>query len=181
VQRIGQVISGIVALLLVVVGVAAVGLLFVFAVRQGSTFWAALLASAATVGAAGLVRNFERRRVADSIRRERLSDIYTEMAQVLHGREIPDDQRSELMSNFIRQTLVYASPKTLKTFRSWNANLPGGERWTKDEYTASTLRYEAFVKAMRDDLGIPNRGLADGDLARMGIADFDDPQFPEEI
>jgi hypothetical protein len=174
------VIAGLFALLLLILGVAAAGLLFVVAVRQGSTFWAALLASGATVGAAVLVRNFERRRVADSIRRERLSDIYTEMAQVLHGRDMPQEQRDELMLNFMRHTLVYASPRTLKTFRTWSVNLPE-DPWTKDDYTASTLRYEAFVKAMRDDLGISNRGLADGDLARVGIYDFDNPDFPEAV
>jgi hypothetical protein len=173
-QRVGQVIGIILALVIFVVGIAVVVLLFVVAVQEGSTFLATLVASSATVAAAVLVRNFERRRVAESIRRERLSNLYMEMAQVLHGRELPEAERGELISNFLRQTLVYASPQTLKAFQSWSNQVPDGE-WTKEEYHASTFRYESFVKAMRDDLGIPNRGLANGDLARIGIADFDDP------
>jgi hypothetical protein len=114
----------VVAAIVVVVG------LFVLAVRAGSTFGATLVASVATVGGALIVRNFERRKVADAIRREQLADIYTELAQVLHGRESTEEEREELIANFMRKTLLYASAGTLKAHRSWSTNIPPEDEWT---------------------------------------------------
>jgi hypothetical protein len=172
-NRVGQVISTVLGLILVVAAMAGVAFLFILAVRQGATFWAATVAAGATVVGALLVRNFERRRVADSIRRERLADIYMEMAQVLHGRQLPKEERNESMADFLRHSLVYASAKTLKAFQSWTSGFPE-DGATADAYRASSLRYEVFVRAMRDDLGISNRGLSEGDLIRLGIYDWDD-------
>jgi hypothetical protein len=175
VKRVGQVLTVLLGLVMIVAAGAAAVLLFVLAIRQGSTFWAAVVASAATVGGAWIVRGYERRKVADSVRREKLDDLYTEMAQVLHGREFGDEERDALIQSFMRGTLVYASAKTLKTFQEWRLGLPGNEEgWSDSVIVGNSLRYEAFVKAMRDDLGITNRGLKDGDLARMGINDYDE-------
>lgn len=89
-RRIGQVIWALVGLGLIALAMAVVGLLFVLAIRAGSAFGAALLAALATVGAAVLVRDFERRRVMEAIRREQLGSTYNQMAQVLHGQEMPE-------------------------------------------------------------------------------------------
>lgn len=96
-RRIGQVVWALIGLGLVVLAMAAVGLLFVLAIRAGSTFGAALLAALATVGAAVLVQDFERRRVMEAIRREELGLTYNQMAQVLHGQEMPADERLKLV------------------------------------------------------------------------------------
>ncbi|HEU4706850.1 MAG TPA: hypothetical protein VFS64_06675 [Solirubrobacterales bacterium] len=163
-------------LAVIVVVLAGAGLLFVLAVRAGSAFGAAVIAAAATVSAAWLVRFFERGRVMEAVRREELSSIYNQMAQVLHGQEVPPKKRLKLVDEFLKKSLVYASPATLKAYRSWFTQLPKHEKWSKEEFRPSALRYEVFVKAMRKDLGISNWGLQDGDLARMRIHDFDD--FP---
>lgn len=173
-RRVGQVIWALVGLGLVVLAMAVVGLLFVLAIRAGSTFGAALLAALATVGAAVLVRDFERRRVMEAIRREELGPTYNQMAQVLHGQEMPADERLKLVKDFLEKSLMYASPATLKAYRVWHTQLPGEEEWPREAFRPNSLRYEAFVKAMRKDLGIRNWGLQDGDLARMRINDFDE-------
>jgi len=93
----------------------------------------------------------------------------------LHGRNIPERKRAKLLLDFMRKSLMYASPKTLKAFREWFAGLPEDEGdWPPEEVKANTLRYEVFVKAMRKDLGISSWGLNDGDLARLGISDYDE-------
>ena len=173
-KRMGQFLATMVALVLVVAAGAAVVLLFVLAIRQGSTFWAAVIASGATVSGAWIVRGYERRKVADAVRREKLDAFYVEMAQILHGRELEENERDQLIQDFMRGTLVYASAKTLKTFQNWREGLPEFEQWSDADTLENSLRYEQFVKAMRDDLGISNRGLKDGDLARMGINDYDE-------
>lgn len=157
---------------LVVLSAVLIGLLFVIAIRAGSTFGAAFIAAFATVGAAVLVRDFERRRIMETIRRDELGAIYNQMAQVLHGQEMPERKRLKLVDDFLRKSLMYASPATLKAYQAWLTQLPSSELWAREDFRPNSLRYEAFVKAMRKDLGI--RGLQDGDLARLRINDFDE-------
>jgi hypothetical protein len=173
-HRIRQVVWTLLGLGLVVVGVAVVGLLFVLAIRAGSAFSAALLAALATVFAAVVVRDFERRRAMETVRREQLSATYNQMAQVLHGQEMPDKKRLKLVEDFMQKSLMYSSPATLKAYRTWHTQLPEEEEWPREAFRPNSLRYEAFVKPMRKDLGISNWGLQDGDLARIRINDFDE-------
>jgi LPS O-antigen subunit length determinant protein (WzzB/FepE family) len=170
--RVGQIVLFLVGLAFVVGVAAAVGVLFVLAIRAGSTVGAALIAALATVTAALVVRSFERRKVMEEIRREQLSDVYTEFAQVLHGRSASDEERGQLMLEFMRKSLIYASAGTIRAFSEWDSQIPE-EGAAKEDWKASSLRYEAFVKAMRKDLGISNWRLQEGELIRMGIYDFD--------
>jgi hypothetical protein len=159
-------------LAILVAGVAAAGALFVFAIRAGSTVGAALIAAIATVVAALVLRGFERQRVMEEVRREQLTETYVEMAQVLHGREASEKERKEVMADFMRKSLVYASAKTIKAFNSWAEQIPDDEEQDSGLWRASSLRYEAFVKAMRSDLGISNKSLREGDLIRIGVDDW---------
>lgn len=175
VKYIGRALGFLIALTLILAVAAGVVLLVVQVIRHGSPLGAALVASGATVAAGLLVRDFERRKVADAIRREKLGEIYSKMAQVLHGRELPEQEVEEIVKGFMQECLMYASAKTLKTHREWHRSLPPFEQeWNAVEIRANSERYEAFVLAMRDDLGISNRGLGKGDLARLGIYDYDD-------
>lgn len=160
-KRAGHFVLALLGLGLVVLGIAVVGLLFVLAIRAGSTFGAASIAALATVSAAVFVRDFERRRVMEAIRREQLTTIYTQMAQVLHGQEMPERKRAKLVKDFMERSLVYASPATIKAYLTWFTQLPSDEEWPKEAFRPNSLRYEAFVKAMRKDLGISNWGLQD--------------------
>jgi hypothetical protein len=134
---------------------------------------AALIAAMATVVAALVLRGFERQKVMEEIRREQLTDTYVELAQVLHGREVSEGLRQEVMVEFMRKSLVYASSKTIKAFSDWAEKIPDDEEEDLQLWRASSLRYEAFVKAMRADLGISNRRLQEGDLIRIGVEDWE--------
>lgn len=92
-------------------------------------------------------------------RRKELSEIYVELAQVLHGREAPQEGRKALMHAFMRKGLVYASAATVRSFHEWSTQAPDGDG-ADAEWRASVLRYEKFVKDMRRDLGIGNRSSA---------------------
>lgn len=173
-SRLRTAIYQLIGLAIVVALLAGVARLFLLAIEEGSTFGAALVAALATVAAAAVVRGFEKRRVMEAIRREQLGAVYTELAQALHGREVPVKEREKLVLDFMRKGLMYASPGTLKAFRTWQSKLPTTEQWAREDFRPNSLRYEEFVKAMRKDLGISNWNLGDGDLARLGINDYDD-------
>lgn len=166
------------ALLLVFGAIGSVIFLFILAIRHGSTLGAALLATAATIFGSALVGLFERRRVMDNVRREQIASLYLEFASVLTGREINERKREKVIIDFQRKCLIYSSAATLKAFRTWYRELPvrsNGE-WSDQETVENNLRYEAFIKAMRRDLGISNWNLQDGDLARTVLSDFDEIQ-----
>jgi hypothetical protein len=173
-NRLGQVIGVILALALVVAAITGIGYLFALAINQGATVAAALLAASATVFGAAVVRYGERRRIMEAIRREHLGALYLELASVLTGHEIPARKRDKIILDFLRKSLVYASPKTLETFREWRYALPDVEPWPEGAIKANSLRYEKFIKAMRRDLGISNWMLQEGDLSRTVLSDFDE-------
>jgi uncharacterized membrane protein len=172
-ERIGQVVLFLLGLVIVIAAVAVAGALFVLAIRAGSTFGAALIAAMATVGAAVVLRSFERRKVMEEIRRQQLTETYAAMAQVLHGRTVAQEEQNDVMLEFMQKSLLYASAKTIKAFSTWSTQMPDEEETDLMAWRASSLRYEGFVRAMRDDLGIDNRSLQEGDLIRIGVDDFD--------
>jgi hypothetical protein len=147
--------------------------LVIVAIHGGSTSGAAAIAGIATVSAAYVLRAFERRKVMEEVRREQLTDIYMDLAEVLHGKTDSPEGRQELMRKFMRKSLIYASAGTVKAFDQWSSRIPDENESDDSAWSASSLRYEAFVKAMRKDLGISNWNLQDGDLIRIAIEDFE--------
>ncbi len=105
---------------------------------------------------------------------------------MLAGREIPARKQEKVILDFMRRSLVYASPSVLRALRVWRDALPQNENWSHEQTKAMMLKYEAFVKAMRKDLGVSNWGLAEGDLGRAVNSDWDeyfagsDPALPPE-
>lgn len=69
--------------------------------------------------------------------------------------------------------LVYAGPDVIKAFTLWSKTLPADEEAPRLEWRASHIRFEALVRAMRKDLGTSNFGLAEEDLLRAVIDDWD--------
>jgi hypothetical protein len=157
---------------------AGVVYLFSVAIEQGATIVAAFLAAFATVAGAVLVRYFERRRHMEATRREHLGALYVQLGSALAGHDIPDRKRDKVVLDFIHKSLIYASPATLKTFRTWRKDLSDSNE--PAAIRANALRYEVFIKAMRKDLGISNWMLQEGDLARTVLNDFDDLAAGEE-
>jgi hypothetical protein len=149
--------------------------LFALAIREGSTVVAAILAALATVSAALIVRYFERRKELEAARRQHLGSQYEQLASALAGQEMTQRRTQKVISEFMRKSLIYASPAVLKAFREWRAGLPEDEgEWPRDVLRENAVRYEVFVKAMRKDLGVSNWMLEEGDLARSVLSDFED-------
>jgi hypothetical protein len=148
------------------------------AIREGATVLAAILAALATVGAAMVARYFERKKELEAARREYFGPIYENLAGALAGQTMTERKTAKVAGDFMRKALIYASPSTLKTFREWRQGLlglpPNTDDWPKHVTLQNALRYEAFIKAMRKDLGVSNFTLQDGDLARSVINDFDE-------
>ncbi|MFL5847033.1 MAG: hypothetical protein ACJ762_20315 [Solirubrobacteraceae bacterium] len=177
-QEIRQTLASGAALALVLGTFAALVWLVAFAIREGATVVAATVAALATIGAAAVARNYERRKALEATRREHLGPLFEDLASVLAGQDMTDRKRVKVLVGFMRKSLVYASPATLKAFRVWHRGLDELERdESKPVQLANALRYEAFVMAMRADLGVSNRGLSEGDLARTALTDFDEYYF----
>lgn len=173
-REVGQWIFNLAVLGALVGAFAGVVWLFALALREGATVVAAILAALATVTAAVIVRYVERRKELEAARRERLGPVYEQLASVLTGHELPQRKIEKVITDFMRKSLVYASPAVLNAFREWRAGLPDGGDWPPEVARANALRYEIFVKAMRKDLGVSNWLLQEGDLARAVLADFDE-------
>jgi hypothetical protein len=154
---------------------AAMVWLFALAIREGSTVVAATLAALATVSAAVIVRYFERRKELEAARRQHLGPLYEQLAAALAGQAMTERKIQKVVHEFMRKSLVYASPPVLSAFRAWKDSLPDDENdWPPHVLRRNALLYEAFVKAMRKDLGVSNWMLEEGDLARTALSDFDD-------
>jgi hypothetical protein len=172
-SRIWGAIAFVLVIAMIIGTVAGLVSLFALAIREGSTVGAGLIAALATVGAALILRYYERRKEMEAVRREAMAKTYEELAAVLTGHEIPKRKREKVVLDFLRKCLVYASPRTMSAFREWRANLPDHDDWSPAETVSNDLRYEEFVKAMRRDLGISNWLLQEGDLSRTVQSDFD--------
>lgn len=97
-------------LAIIVFALAGVGWLFARAIEQGATFLGAVMAALATVGAVFLSRYNERKKEAESVRRQQLGSIYEEMAAVMAGHERTSRATTKLMTGFMRKGLTYAGP-----------------------------------------------------------------------
>jgi hypothetical protein len=173
--ELGQWIFNFAVLGTLVAAFAAVVWLFALAIREGSTVVAATLAGFATVAAAVIVRYFERRKELEATRRQHMGPLYEQLASALAGHEFTQRKLEKVVTDFTRKSLVYASPAVLKAFREWRQALPDDyEAWPRHAQRANALRYEAFVKAMRKDLGVSNWMLQEGDLGRTVLSDFDE-------
>jgi hypothetical protein len=171
-KAVGQWTFNLVVLAVVGGTLAGIIWLFALAIREGSTIVAATLASLATVSAALIVRYFERRKELESTRRQHLGPLYEHLGSVLAGQDMAQRKREKVIFEFMRKSLIYASPGVLKAFREWREQLPDGDG-ADDVTREDMLRYESFVKAMRKDLGVSNFTLQDGDLCRAVLTDFD--------
>lgn len=157
----------------VLVGGALLGLLWLFAkaIEKGATILAATLAASATVVGAFIVRYWDRKKEGEAARRQHLGPLYEHMGAVMAGFTMTDRKRDKVLVDFMRKSIVYASPSTLKAFRDWRVGLPEED---SEIAAADMLRYEIFVKAMRKDVGTSNFSLDEGDLLRVVLNDYDE-------
>jgi len=171
-----QTVLGVVGMAALLAAFVVAVWLFALAIREGQTVVATIIAGLATIGGAWAVRQVERQKAIEEVRRERLGGIYEQLAAVQAGHEIPQRKIEKLVPEFFRKALLYASPALLKAYREWMRGLPNDDsrEWPREVTRANALRYEVFIKAMRKDLGVSNRGLHEGDLGRTVLSDFDE-------
>jgi hypothetical protein len=169
----GQTVFNFAVLALLAGTVAGVGWLFALAIREGATLLGAFLVGFATVAAALIARHFDRRKEIEAARREHIGSLYEDLASVYAAQDMTDRKREKMIVGFVRKSLIYASPGTLKAFHKWRVAIPE-EDAPRHEWRGNALRYENFIKAMRKDLGISNWMLDDGDLGRVATNDFDE-------
>lgn len=69
---------------------------------------------------------------------------------------------------FTGQILVWGGPNVIKTWTTFRLH-----NWDGAEPLQGFLKFEAFIKALREELGNKNSNLADGDLLKLFVNDFD--------
>jgi hypothetical protein len=69
---------------------------------------------------------------------------------------------------FTSQVLVWGGPEVIKTWTVFRLHT-----WDGTSTRQGFLKFEAFVKALRVELGNRNTSLTDGDLIKLFINDFD--------
>jgi hypothetical protein len=160
-------------LVVIVATLAGIGWLFALAIREGATLLGTVLLGFATVAAALIARHFDRRKEIEAARREHIGSIYEDLASQYAAQDMTDRRREKMIIGFVRKSLLYAGPGTLKAFHQWKIAIPEQDA-PRHEWRANAMRYEAFIKAMRKDLGVSNWMLDDGDLGRVAVYDFDE-------
>jgi hypothetical protein len=70
--------------------------------------------------------------------------------------------------SFTEKLLIWGGPAAIKAWSAFRLHT-----WEKDRAREGFLKFEAFIKAVRKELGNTNMPLADGDLLRTFINDVD--------
>lgn len=169
---ISRVFYSVLAFGLMVGGLLGIVWLIAKAIDKGATILAASLASLGTVGAAAIVRYYERRKEGESARREQLGKLYEAFGAAFAGQSRPDRTIEKMLMEFRRKSLLYSSPAVIKAFTTWWREIPD-EDAPESEWVGSLQLQEEMIKKMRTDLGTSNFGLDSGDLARAMHADYD--------
>lgn len=170
---VGQWFYNVAAVLLVGLLIAGVFWLFGKAIEKGATVLATSLAALATVAAAFIVRWFERRKELEAARRQHLGPLFEQLGAALAGHEMSPRKVEKVMTEYTRRALMYASPAVLKAWREWRDFVVEDDA-PRHLHRENALRYEAFVKAMRKDLGVSNWMLEEGDLGRAAVNNWDE-------
>jgi membrane protein YqaA with SNARE-associated domain len=172
-RRIASILLGITIL-------CFIGLAFLYLVGHAAHFLVsldqplvvAILAASATILASTITvvlgKIFERKKEIEAHFRERKFEHFFEMLTLMHEltqRTVPvavDDAVVKRLSDWQRNLILFAGPKTIRSFVAWFGNLTSGNLTVR-----TIMLMEEFYKSLRADLGISNLGLNDGDLARL--------------
>jgi hypothetical protein len=177
--RVSQTIYNFLVLVLVAAVLAGIGWLIYEAIDRQSALLGTALTALAAIVAVFVGRWVERQTDAARARREHLAPIYEDL--IARFTDAQDQQRpvEELLRLFQRKVLIWGPGSLIASFQRWRASIP-------DDYDdegaqpdiESFLNFEAFMRAMRSDVGTSNRDLAEGDLMRVLINDFDEYYVP---
>lgn len=123
---------------------------------------------AALAGVIGVVigRVLERRAEVEAHFREKKTNQYDELLTTLNsfyrGDASASDEFVKQMNNWQWKLILFAGPKTVKTYVNWVENLKRGNPTLR-----SMLLMEDFFISLRSDLGISNGGIQKGDFIRL--------------
>lgn len=136
---------------------------------------AALVAGATTILVATTTvmvgRYFERKKELDALYREKKTEVYDEFLKVFFqvwfsgGKPSKNEQEPnvvKLFQDFSVKLVLWSGPEALEAFARWR------EKMTEGHANAEGIfETEAFLTAIRADLGHSNRGLRKGWFARL--------------
>ncbi len=132
----------------------------------------AILAASATILAATITvvlgKIFERKAEIEAHFRQRKFDHFIDMLTLIHeltqqtGPAAVDPAVVKRLSDWQRNLILFAGPKTIRSFVAWFSNLKSGNLTVR-----TIMLMEEFYKSLRADIGISNFGLKEGDLAQL--------------
>lgn len=136
---------------------------------------AALVAAATTIFVATATvtigRYYERGKELDALYREKKAEIYDESLKEFFGlfcnssADRSDSAQNDLvrfLREFTRKLVLWSGPEVMEAFAAWKDHLGKGVPDAQ-----SIFLTETFLKAIRDDLRHPNKGLRRGFFAKL--------------
>jgi hypothetical protein len=108
---------------------------------------------------------FERKKETESHFREKKYELYYDLLKLLYDltqSEGNSENTIRQLTEWQRNLILFAGPKTIHHFVLWMNNLKAGNLTLR-----MVLLMENFYRSLRSDLGISNFGLAEGDLAHL--------------
>jgi hypothetical protein len=113
-------------------------------------------------------RILERKKEIEAHFRQRKYDQYDEMLSILYGMidgsesAGPSDEFVKRLREWQKKLILFAGPQTIRAFVKWMALLK-----TREPTIRTIIVMEEFFQSLRADLGISNRGIQQGDFARL--------------
>lgn len=144
----------------------------------------ALTAVLIAILSAFLSRLFERRAAAEEEQQTRRIPVYEEFVSGLlkgmgatthkdHRKPVDELAMVSLMGDFTEKALVWGSGDVLRAWLDFRAASMSLSEGTSNDAVAPLQNLEKLFLALRRDLGLSNKGLAEGDLLRLFINDLD--------
>lgn len=129
-----------------------------------------LLTAVSTVLVATLTivlgRYFERKKEVEAHYREKKTEIYDSFLKEFFGLfHSPDKENVDLvpfLQEWQRQMILWGGQEVLIAFMKWRQNLAKGVPDAESTYLT-----DAFFRAVRQDLGLSNKGLERGSFVRL--------------
>jgi hypothetical protein len=165
VNRISTTLAG----LLLVLIVAAAGAL-VYGLIVDPTVGGPIAGAAAVVAVAIVQRRWEKKQELERVRREHMAPIYEQLIEILQNAEAAESETGEFFKDLTTKLLLYGPPAIVK---EWVAFKNHGVSEDKTDPT-SLLNYEKFLLLVRKDFGHDDSELAQGELLRTYVNDFDE-------
>jgi hypothetical protein len=169
-QRLSSALAVLVAIAIVVITLAGL----VYGIIEDPAVVGPLAAAAVVIAAGLLQRRWEKSRDLDKLHRDQMTPIYEQLAGMIKSIDEFVAKSPEELLAFYRQTgtalLLHGPSPVVRTWVAWQRSL--GVASLADQMRTQ----EAFMRAIRTDLGLDNAALHSGDLLRLYINEEDDDE-----